>query len=46
MGPLFWPVVLPLSFLQLNVNKKAPVEAKYEQESEEILDGEWLEHTL
>ena len=40
MGPLFWPVVLPLSFLQLNVNKKAPVEAKYEQESEEILDGE------
>jgi polyferredoxin len=40
MGPLFWPVVLPLSFLQLNVTKKAPVpEAKKDREGEEILEG-------
>jgi polyferredoxin len=39
MGPLIWPVVLPLSYLQLNVNKKAPVQAKSDRESEEILEG-------
>jgi hypothetical protein len=39
MGPLLWPVVLPLSMLQLNVNKKAPVQAKYDREAEEILEG-------
>jgi hypothetical protein len=39
MGPLLWPVVLPLSMLQINVNKKAPVQAKYDREGEEILEG-------
>ncbi len=32
-GPLFWPVVLPLSFLQISI-KRPPVEAaKLEEES-------------
>jgi polyferredoxin len=41
MGPLIWPIVLPLSFWQISSNKKKlSAQAEYDREGEEILEGE------
>ncbi|WP_377476927.1 MAG: hypothetical protein P2A85_00150 [Microcoleus anatoxicus] len=32
-GPLFWPLVLPLSFLQISITRKPVAPAKLEEES-------------